>query len=253
MTEKPILSIETYKDLDTSNRYFEHLSRCSEGLKKYDEKEEKQMHHIIPQYVFNKSSATDEDLAFRDSTDNLIELSTEDHILAHELLYEVYGNIQDKGATKLLQGLKNESRHIWKILGAEASHLVQKEKGKNFWDKGFQKEMAKRSMEKPDALETRRAGGKKGGRNKSIDVTIKAHERFVFSFKEKEVLCIQNCQTGGDVLKELKKYEKITNQETSIDRATPLLTGDRKLAYGWSCQKIEDKVQDSPTGLAVSS
>ena len=43
MTEKPILSIETYKDLDKSNRYFEHLSRCSEGLKKYDEKEEKQM------------------------------------------------------------------------------------------------------------------------------------------------------------------------------------------------------------------
>lgn len=44
MSEKPILSIETYKELDTSNRYFEHLSRCSE--KKYDEKEEKQMHHM---------------------------------------------------------------------------------------------------------------------------------------------------------------------------------------------------------------
>ena len=79
----------------------------------------------------------------------------------------MYGNIQDLGATKLLQGLKNESRHIWKKLVARASHLVQKEKGKNFWNKGFQKDMAKRSMEKPDALETRSAGGKKGGRRDS--------------------------------------------------------------------------------------
>lgn len=55
-------------------------------------------------------------------------------------------------------------------------------------------------MAKPDSLEIRSAGGKKGGRNKSRNLIIKGYERFVFSFEGKEVLCIQNCETGGEVL-----------------------------------------------------
>ena len=236
ISKKPILSIKTYKNLETKNEYFKDLSQCAEGtvhLKQYDEKEKKQMHQIIPQYVFNNKFATAEDLAFRDSTDNIIELSVEDHILAHKLLYEEYGNTQNQGATNLLQdatnllqGLMQESKKIW------CSSFSSSSKRKNFWDPEFQKEMAQRSMQKPDALETRSAGGKKGGRNKSKNTAIKAHERFVFSFEGKEVFCTENCETGGEVLEQLKGYENSTNQETRIERTTPLVTEDRKLAYG---------------------
>jgi hypothetical protein len=247
--KKNVLNINTYKNLDTNNAYFKHLAECAE--KQYDETVPKQMHHIIPKYVFNKKSATPEDLEFLNSPQNIIELSAEDHILAHELLFTEYGNLQDKGATNLLKGLKKESKHIWKILGAEASHIVQKEKGKNFWDPIFQKEMAKRSMERPDALETRSIGGKKGGRNKSRNDVINANQRFVFSYlKEKrkkvpedEVLCIINCETGGEVLEQLKLSENCTNRHTNINRTSSLLTGTRKTASGWSCEELEDKIQ----------
>ena len=80
MIGKPILNIQTYKTVDRNNAYFYHLDECSR--KKYDEEEERQLHHKFPQYIFNSKLATAEDLAFINSPENIIELSVKDHVLA---------------------------------------------------------------------------------------------------------------------------------------------------------------------------
>ena len=45
----------------------------------------KHMHHIIPKHMGGN-----------DTTDNLIELTVEDHAEAHRILYEQYGKVEDK-------------------------------------------------------------------------------------------------------------------------------------------------------------
>ncbi len=233
-TKKEVLNLQTYKTLNRSNSYFKFIKDCLK--KQYGEESKMHMHHIIPQYVFKGGSA--EDYNFMNSPQNVIELSLEDHILAHSLLFEIYGNLQDQGAIYLLANYEKESRAIWQVLGAKASHRVQEAHGKNMWDNNFQKEMAARSMARPDALEIRSAGGKIGGRKRNEGIAIKPHEKYMFSFKGKPILCVQKCSTGGDVLAEIKKFESMTDQITKLDRVTGLLSGERKTLYGWSCVKL---------------
>jgi hypothetical protein len=232
---KEVLNLQTYKTLNRNNKYFQFIESCLN--KQYGENIKKHMHHIIPQYVFRNGSP--EDLDFMNSPENAIELSLEDHIQAHVLLFEVYGNLQDKGAAYLLDNYEQESRAIWQILGAKASHKVQQAHGKNMWNNEFQKEMAKRSLAKPDALETRSKGGKIGGKKRNEGIAIKPHERYIFFYKKEPILCVLNCSTGGDVVAEIKKFESITGQTTKLSRATNLLSGERNSLYDWSCMKLD--------------
>jgi hypothetical protein len=91
------------------------------------------------------------------------------------------------------------------------------------WSHDFQKEMAARSMARPDALDIRSAGGKIGGRKRNEGIAIKPHERYMFSFKGEPILCVQKCSTGGDVLAMIKEFESKTDQMTKLDRVTGLL------------------------------
>lgn len=170
-----------------------------------------------------------------DSLENVILLSAEDHILAHELLYEIYGNPQDKGATLMLGGYESESRLLWRKLGAAATNKLMKEHGQTFWDPEFQKEMARRSINKPGALEQRSISGKKGGIATKTGIAIQPQNKYVFFYKNQPVLCIINCSLGTHVLEELNKYK-----QTPLQRATPLLNGSRKSLHGWSCIKLND-------------
>ncbi len=233
--KKEVLNLQTYKTLNRNNKYFQFIKSCLN--KKYGKDIKKHMHHIIPQYVFR--GGTPEDLDFMNSPANFIELSVEDHIKAHVLLFEVYGNLQDKGAALLLENFEQESRAIWQTLGALASHEVQKAQGKTMWDNEYQKKMAERSLAKPDALETRSKGGKIGGKKRNEGIAIKPHERYIFFYKKEPILCVLNCSTGGDVLAEIKKFESITGQITNLSRVTNLLSGERKSLYDWSCMKLD--------------
>jgi hypothetical protein len=189
-----------------------------------------QVHHIIPKYVLKK---TDEGRAYLDSAENLIMLSEEDHLQAHALLYEVYGNKQDEGACLLLKGAMIDARTIWKRLGAKATHKIQKEKGTTVYSADWQKEMAARSMARPDAREIRSKGGRIGGFARNIDRIIKQEDRYLFLYQNKEVLCVFNCRTGGQVLEQLNLFK-----QTPLQRVTPLLNGSRKTLNGWSCVKL---------------
>ena len=189
------------------------------------------MHHIIPKHRFRDLP---EEIAYCNSKENLIHLSLVNHVKAHELLYELYNLFADKAAVLMLQGNKVESRRIWRQLGAEAVHKKLKADKANFWNLEFQKEMGKRSLARPDALEIRSKGGRKGGRVRNLDRAIGKNDRYVFFFEKVAVMCIFNCQTGGDVLLELNKFK-----QTSLKRTSPLLNGSRKTLNGWSCEKLE--------------
>jgi hypothetical protein len=189
------------------------------------------VHHIIPKHWFNHDSQAEK--LYCESEENLIYLSLADHIKAHELLYEIYKRPQDKGAVLMLQGDKKESRLIWRQLGAKAVNEKLKNEGSNFWNSEFQTEMASRSLARPDAKEIRSKGGQQGGRIRNLNRAIKANDRYLFYYNNEPVLCIFNCETGGDVLKTLHEFKK-----TPLQRATPLLNGSRKTLNGWSCEKL---------------
>jgi hypothetical protein len=218
------------------NAYFRFIQACKE--KSYDGEQETHMHHIIPKHMFGDSS---EELEYCESPDNLIKLSVADHVTAHQLLFGIYKYQADKGAVLMLQGDKEASRKIWRTLGARAVHRLSKEKGaeQTFWNKDFQKEMAQRSMARPDALQIRSAAGKLGGQKRNQGRAIKLAERFEFSFEGAPVLCIFNCDSGTLVLEELNKFEKKQKkQKTKLSRVSPLLKGTKKNLHGWSCRKI---------------
>lgn len=197
---------------------------------------ELQIHHIFPKYLFKKSLEDFYELPF-----NLIVLNKENHIRAHSLLYELYGDARDASAIQLLEGNCNEAVNSWRQAGGYATQRLLRARGSQFYDPVYQQKMGRRSLARPDALEIRSVGGKKGGRNSQIGRIINKEDRYVFSRRLSkqdpvgvEVLCVFNCETGHDVLKELNKFSP-----TNLGRATPLLTGQRKWLHNWSCKKIE--------------
>lgn len=215
--------------LDKENQYFKFIDECRN--KQYPEGTVIHYHHIIPKHWFNDESPFQKD--YRDSQENLIRLSFEDHIEAHRLLYELYQRPQDLSSYYLLKGNIPEAISEYRRAGALVTNALMKEKGKTFWDPLFQKEMAKRSIEKMGAIAARSASGKIGGRKRNLNRILTKNDKFLFYFEGEPVLCTFNCETGSDILKILQQYKK-----TPILRVSPLITGARKTAYGWSCEKI---------------
>ena len=216
--------------LDRTNIYFNYIK--INHNKEYDAGVETHLHHVIPKYWFGDTA---EEQAYCNSPGNLIRLSRADHIKAHELLYEVYQNPQDQGAVQLLRGNTEEGLKVLRTLGANADlwHRILEAEGKNFWDPEFQKEMAKRSLARPDALELRSKGGKIGGKNRNKNVAITKKDKYLFLYNKIPILCIINCETGGEVLEVLNNFKT-----TPLQRVTPLLKGERQSLYSWSCEKL---------------
>lgn len=215
--------------LDKENPYFKFMDECRN--KQYPEGTVIQYHHIIPKHWFNDKSPFQKE--YRDSKENLIPLSLEDHIEAHKILYDIYQRPQDLSSSFLLKGMIPEALSEYRRAGALATNALMREKRKTFWDPLFQKEMAKRSIEKEGALTARSASGKIGGRKRNLNRILTKNEKFLFSFEGEPVLCTFNCETGTDILNILQSYK-----ETPIKRVSPLITGVRQTAYGWSCKKI---------------
>lgn len=65
----------------------------------------KHKHHIIPKHVGGTDDVT-----------NLVELTIEEHALAHKELYEKYGRWQDRVAWLSLSGIMKEEERIYEIL-----------------------------------------------------------------------------------------------------------------------------------------
>jgi hypothetical protein len=151
-----------------NNEYFQFIEECRQ--KQYPEGTTKNIHHIIPKHWFNSFSKLSK--SYIDSKENLISISIEDHIKAHEILFKLYKRPLDYSSILLLKGNLSESRRIWRQLGAKAVNALQKSGNSTFWSINFQKEMSRRSMAKENALETRSLGGVKGGRNRNLGRVI---------------------------------------------------------------------------------
>jgi hypothetical protein len=128
MKEK--LNSQTWKTLNKNNAYFSFLEECKNT--QYPAETVLHYHHIIPKYVFGKKPSP-EDANFIDSLENIVCLSVVDHVKAHQLLFEIYGNPQDEGATLMLSGYESESRLIWRKLGAATTNKLMKDQKKTFW------------------------------------------------------------------------------------------------------------------------
>ena len=179
--------------------------------------------------------STPNEVYFCDSNENLILISIEDHIIAHEIFAEIYPKHQNKGAIDLLKGQLNKAARKWKQAGAYASHEQQRKNQTGFWDPEKQVERARKSMLRPDALETRSQGGKTSGSQRWLDHVITESDKYIWFYENKEILCTINCRSGGQVLEELKK---IPNIPKFPSRVSELIKGKRQSLNSWSCQPI---------------
>jgi len=70
-------------------------------------------HHIVPRHAGGDNSE-----------DNLVELTIEDHAIAHRIRYKLYGQIQDKLAWRMLEGqaLMGETLILKSKLGWQAAN-----------------------------------------------------------------------------------------------------------------------------------
>lgn len=78
----------------------------------------KHIHHIIPRHMGGT-----------DDPENLIELTREEHAMAHLKLYEEYGKKEDLGAYYLLSGQTDEAAKISSSLGGAVQGKINAKNG----------------------------------------------------------------------------------------------------------------------------
>lgn len=81
------------------DRYQSFIEHCRK--KKYHPEEYLEKHHITPRHEGGD-----------DSKENLVKLSLKDHITAHQVRYEVYGNKYDLAALNYMRGQSKEAKKI---------------------------------------------------------------------------------------------------------------------------------------------
>lgn len=226
--------------INRDNSYFDFIERCKVKAKNLvkTNKGDVHVHHILPIFLFNKKDP--EERAYMDSEENKVLLTVQDHIEAHSQRYNVYQDRRDLGAMDLLKGNMEKATKFGKQAGAKATHQILKERRANFWSSEDQRENARKSVAKDPGGKMRSKAGKIGGRNRNRNIAINAKDRFIFYYKKEAVLCIINCETGGEVLDQLK--QTLTGQKVPLpNRVTQLLKGNRKTALEWSCTKLNNE------------
>ena len=88
----------------------------------------KNKHHIIPKHAGGN-----------DDPSNLIELTIEEHALAHKQLYELHGRWQDYLAWKGLDKQISTEDILKEIYRNNGKSIGKKNKGKPAWNKGLTK------------------------------------------------------------------------------------------------------------------
>ena len=217
-------NIQWFLAQEPENLYFQFLT----SIQPYPTNTLTHVHHILPKYLFRLDLQW-----FYDNAFNLCTLSIPDHKRAHEILFSLYGDPRDQGAVFLLQGNLTDALISWRRAGGFATQQILRQEGRTVYDPNWQREMAQRSMQRPDALQIRSEGGRRGGRQRNRNRVINNHQRFLFKWQGEPCLCIINCETGGQVLEQLQLAHP-----TSIKRVTSLLNRTRKSAYGWSCELL---------------
>lgn len=217
-----------------SNKYLDFIDQCREKAKRYspEQLEKCHIHHIVPRHHYKVHQLPWESFNL---PANLVKLSFEDHIKAHELRYEVYEEAGDKIAALSMKGLKEEGMLLMQREEGRAVNVKLKEEGRLMHDQNWQCDMAKRSMARPDALEIRSQAGQKGSKVRHQNRIISKKDRYLWFFRGEAFLCTFGFDNGGDLTRELNKAKG-----TKLLRVSPLIRGERKSLHGWSCECIKD-------------
>lgn len=183
------------------DKYLSFIEHCKK--KRYHKDEYLENHHIVPRH----SGGTN-------SKDNLIKLSLKDHILAHKIRYEVYGNKYDLSAYNYMTGqLGKAKRDICSVNGA-------KSKGRKLTEEH------KRKLSKPGKLnpfygkthtsETRRAIKEKATGRKWDDKTRKKLSKTLKS--RPDITNPRRCKIDNIVYPSLSDASKILGINKSLLR-----------------------------------
>ncbi|ATW62840.1 homing endonuclease [Synechococcus phage S-CBWM1] len=92
---------------------------------------------------------------------NVVICSIEDHIKAHRIRYEVYGERGDKFAVSMMTGRLRIGDKVVATLGAYSTHEVCKENKTGFWSSETQRKNALKG-DTPEVLQKKSEGGKRG-------------------------------------------------------------------------------------------
>lgn len=221
-----------FRHLRKDNTYFRFIRLCRAvgAARCRNHGQRVHVHHIIPKYLLRD---TDAERAYCDSAENLITLSPEDHRYAHVLFQYYYPDHRNLGAVALLTGSMSVAARAWKQAGAYASHRAQRKARGAVFSVSHQKMAAARSLARPNARASRRAGGLVGGRNRQANRVVTANDRYLWFYRGEPMLCTFNCVTGQDIVRDLVRAVPST-----LARISPVLNGSRKQSHGWSCLRV---------------
>ncbi len=96
---------------------------------------------------------------------NTVQCTVEDHVQAHKIRWEVYGEIGDMFAVNMMTGrLKAGGDSVVPVLGAYATHEVCKRNRRGFWDP----EQQRKNALKGNTPEVRKKKGEGGARGNKV-------------------------------------------------------------------------------------
>ena len=225
MAKRKFKNISSEGSLDHKNDYMSFIHKCR--LKNYPPETNLQTHHIV---AIHDGGTND--------SKNLIKLNFQDHVEAHRIRYNEYKQKADLYYVKIAENKTEQAFKLERQLGAKATHALLKARGENRWNSDYQRNLARQSIDKDNGGRSR--GGKKAGKKRWANYTLSPKDKYLFYYQEtpnsnkQVVVCIFNCSDGTqvlDILNSIKPNHKFI-------RVSPILSGKRKSAYGWSCIKL---------------
>lgn len=170
-------------DIESLN-YNEFMMFCS--LQEIPDDVYSEKHHYIPKHMGGKDNEED---------NVLIDLTYEQHKIAHKKLYEEFGNVGDKIAYNLMNGLEEDrKKEISKAIGEhhlKTGHI--QELGRRNVETGF--------LESIKTFESRSKGGKIAGQ-------IAKDTGQIYGIKTEET-CRQGGITAGNMAKEKGQIQSL--------------------------------------------
>jgi hypothetical protein len=228
------MTTRAYTDFkeNKSNKYLDFIKECREKAQSFSPEELSSCstHHIVPRHHYKAHKLP---WSTFNLEENLVKLTFEDHVKAHEIRFEVYGEFADKLAFTRMKNMAEDGMKSFQQAGGQAVNRIFREQGRMMYDPVWQQEQARKSMARPDALQIRSEAGKKGNRTRHQNVTVRKEDRYLWCYKNEPFLCTFGFDNGGDLLQELFKAK-----ETPLLRVTPLVKGWKRSLHGWSCEKL---------------
>jgi hypothetical protein len=135
--------------MDRYNRFINHLKKKEKAILASGEKT--QTHRIVPEHAGGEYTP-----------DNVVKCMLQDHLTAHRIRWEVYGETGDLCAVNMMSGrIKAGGDSVVATMGAYATHEVCKRNKRGFWDPEQQRKNSLKGNT-PEVRSKKGEGGKKG-------------------------------------------------------------------------------------------